>query len=84
MQSVNSAQFLNTPCLFLSSAILTAKSAPALVIAAVPFRSLYASLLSQRLNFNIVVIDLIWLLVLHVSRATSFISTQFFVLNLNA
>ena len=49
----------------------------------VPLASMYASLKSRKLVFNTEVLNLIWPLVLYVPRASSFISTQLFVLKLD-
>ena len=38
----------------------------------VPLKSIYASLLSHKIDFSIEVLNLIWLLVLYVPRASSF------------
>ena len=46
------------------------------------YKYIYASLQSHNPDFNIEVLNLIWLLVLYVPCVPSFISTQFFVLNL--
>lgn len=77
MHLVNNAH-LNTTCvLFLLDVMATSSaSCPASVL--VPFRSIYASLYSQRLDI-IMVVWLIWLWFLFTS---SFSSTHFFVLNL--
>ena len=48
MQSVNNTQFFKVTCLFTSSAFLAAGSTPGSVIVMVPFKSIHASLLSQR------------------------------------
>ena len=82
MQPVNGAQFLNIATLFFSSKRFAASSAPAPSIVTVSLWSTYASLYSHKLHFYIEVLNLIWLIVLHVLRAPSFISTQLFVLNL--
>lgn len=42
---------------------------------------MYASLQSHKIHLNYVVLNLIWLLGLYVPRTSSFIYTQFFVLN---
>ena len=59
MQSVNGAQFLNIPLLFLSSNRFATSSAAAPVIAIVPITSMYASLQSHKLHINIEVLNLI-------------------------
>ena len=81
MQLVNGAQFLNITCLSFLSAAVVATSAHFLTTVIVPFRSMYASLKSQRFDLSIVVWNLIWLSVLYVPRASTFTSTQFFVVN---
>ena len=96
MQSVNGAQFLNITSLFLSSACFAANNcatvlvasgfgsgpaSPAIVI--VLLTSIYASLESYKLDFNIVVLNLISLLILYIPLDSSFISMQFLVLNLD-
>ena len=80
MQSVDRVQFLNTPSLSLLFGFAAASGTGAIDI--VHLASIHASLKSHKLNFNIVVLNLIWLLVLYVPRESSFISTRFFVLNL--
>ena len=81
IQSVNDTQFLNVTCLFILSAFLSAGSAPVPVIDIVLFTSMCTSLYSQRLDLNIVVSNLNWLLVLYVPRSSTFTSIQFFALN---
>ena len=82
MQSVNDAQYLNITPLFLSSNRLATSSFPALVIVIVPLKSIYALILSHKLDLNIEVLNIIGLLVLYVPHESSFISTQVFALNL--
>ena len=77
MQSVNGAHFLNT----ISILLFPPPAAYAAIVTVLP-TSVYASLQSHQVDFNIEVLNLTWLLVLYVPRASSFISTQFFVLNL--
>ena len=48
----------------------------------VPLTSIYVSLQSHKLDFNIEVLNLFSLPVLYVPRDSSFISNQFFALNL--
>ena len=73
MQSVNGAHFLNLTPLILSSYRFAVSSAPAPVIVMVPFTNMYSLLKSHKLDFNIEVSKLIWVLVLHVPRESSFI-----------
>ena len=61
---------------------LFAAAPAAAVFQTVIFPCIYASLEPHTLDLNIEVLNLIWLLVLYVPRDLSFISTQFFVLNL--
>ena len=82
MQSVNDAQFLNITPLFVSSNRFAVSFAPAPVIVIIPPTSMYTSLKSHKLHLNIEVLNSVWLLVLYVPREPSFISTQFFALNL--
>ena len=70
IQSVNGAQFLNITFLLLSPA------PPATDI--VPLTSIYASLYSHKIDFNIVDFSLTCLLVFYVPRESSFILTKFF------
>ena len=67
--------------LFLSAAIF-AVSAACTTTVIVPLISMYASKWLHKLDFKIIVLNLIWLLLLYFSSAW-FILTQFFVLNLN-
>ena len=82
MHLVNGAQFLNVAPLSLSSTRLTAPSSPALVIVILPLTSMHASAQSHKLDLSIEVLNVISLLV-YVPLDSSFISTQFFVLNLD-
>ena len=59
MQLINCAQFLNATPLSVSSACLAAASAPLQLIVIVPLTRVYASLKSQKLDFNIAVLNLI-------------------------
>ena len=59
MQSVHGAQFLNIIPFCLSSAHFTASSVPAPAILTISLTSIYASLLSQKLEFSIEVLNLI-------------------------
>ena len=77
MQSVNGAQFLNIT----STPLLLPPVANAANVI-VPLTSIYASLQLDELDFNIKVLNLIWLLVLYVARVTSFILTEFYVLHI--
>ena len=56
---VNGAQFLNGTPLSLSSACLAPASPPAYVIVIFPLTRIYASLQSHKIDFNIVVLNLI-------------------------
>ena len=73
MQSVDGTQFLNITPLFLLSfsidvfictAVLPAGGPTCSVIVVVPFTSIYASQKSNKLDFKIVALNLIWLLML--------------------
>ena len=64
IQSVNGVQFLNVVCLFLFPVCFASSSAPAPAIFMVPFTRMYASLLPQRLELSIRVLNLIWLFVM--------------------
>ena len=66
MQLVNGAQYLNATTLSLSSACLAAALSPAPVIVIFPLTRIYASLSSHKLDFSIVVLNLVWLLTLYV------------------
>ena len=81
MQSVNAAELLNNSSLSLSFGFTAGDGTGGIDI--VLLKSIFASLKSHKLNFNIAVFHLIWISVLHVSREPSFISTQFFALNLD-
>ena len=83
MRFANGAQFLNITPLFVLSARLAAAAYPAPAIFIVPLISIYESAQSHKLDFSIVVLNLISLLVLYSPLASSFISTQFFALNLD-
>ena len=48
----------------------------------VPLTGIYASLQSHKLHFIIYILNLIWVLVLYVPRASSFISTQYLELRI--
>ena len=80
MQSVNRAQFLNITFLFL---LLGAAVYVVFGTVIVPLTSMYAWLKSRKLDLNIAVLNLIWLAVLYTPCDSSFISTQFLVLNLD-
>ena len=73
MQLVNGAQFLNIT--FLLVFFASASSAAVLLTVIVPLTRIYASLQSHKLDFRIVVLNLIWLLTLYVPLDSSFIST---------
>ena len=80
IQSVNGAECLNNSyLLFLSAVTFT----PCPIRVMVPLISMYASLKSHKLDFNILDLNLILLLVLYVPLESSFISIQSFVLNLD-
>ena len=81
MQLVNGAQFLYITFLFL---LVDDAAAPVLSTVRFPLTSTYASLQSHKVDFNFVVLNLIWLLTLHVPLDSSFTSIQIFVLNLGA
>ena len=79
MQVINGVQFLNITFLFL---LFGDAAVPVFATVLVPLTCMYASLQSH--NFDLIIevlLNLIWLLTLYVSRYSSFISTQFFVLN---
>ena len=84
MQSVNGVQCLNITQLFLLSDHFATSSATAgpPVIVIVLLTRIYASL-TCKLDFNIVALNSVLLLVLYVPRVSSFISIQFFILNLD-
>ena len=81
MQSVNGAQFLNIS--FLLPLFATAGGATMFGTDIVPLKSIYVSLEVHKLDFNKLVLNFIWLLVLYIPPVSSFISSQFFVLNLD-
>ena len=83
MHLVDGAQFLNITPLFLSSAHVAVASSPAPVIVIVPLTSIYESAQSHKLDLSIVVLNLMSLQVVYSLLDLSFISTQFFVLNLD-
>ena len=80
MQSVNGAQFLNITSFIVLFEPATAAAVFGTII--VPLTCVYTSLQSHKRDFNIVALNLVWLLVLYVLRESSFISAQIFVLNL--
>ena len=81
IQSVNGTDCLNNSyLLFLSAVTFT----PCPIRVMVPLISIYASLKSHKLDFNIWDLNLILLLALYVPLESSFISIQFFVLNLDS
>ena len=82
MYLVNGAQFLNITPLFLLSNYFAASSFSAPVTVILPLTSINASALSHKLDLSIVVLNLISLFV-YVPLDSSFISTQFLVLNLD-
>ena len=61
MQSVNSAQCLNITCLLFLSASIVGSIAPCLTNVIVPFTNIYVSLQSQRLDFYIIGLNLMFL-----------------------
>ena len=67
IQSVNGTQFLNTVSIPLFP-LPSAKSVPAIIL----FTSIYASLLSHKLDFKVEVLNSVWLLALYVPSASSF------------
>ena len=77
MQSGNDAKFLNITSLFLSSNRIAAASIPVPVIFIVSFTTIYASLSTHKFNFVFAVLNLIWLLVLQVPRASFFFLPSF-------
>ena len=81
MQSVNEAQFLSNT--FLSALFGAAAAVFVLGTIIVPLKFMHTSLELHKLDSKIEVLNLIWLLVLYVSRESSFISTQFVILNLD-
>ena len=75
MQLVNGAQFLNITFLLV---LFAAAPAPAVLLTDIfPLTSIYASLLSHRLDLSIAVLNLICLLGEYPPLMSSFISTQF-------
>ena len=81
MQSLIGAHFLNIT--FLSVLFTSTSAAEVFATVLIPLISMYAPLQLQKLDFNIAVLNLIWLLALYVPHASSFISNQVFVLNLD-
>ena len=81
MQLVNGAQFWNIT--FLLVLFAAAPAASVLLTVIFPVTSIYASLQSHKLDLSIDVLNLICLLGEYVPLASSFISTQFLVLNLD-
>ena len=77
--SVNGKKFSNTT--FLSVLFVGGPSAALFWTDIVPLTSRYPSLQSHKPDLKIEVLNLIWLLVLHVPLASSLISTQLFVPN---
>ena len=74
MQSVNGAQFLNTTSLHTLYELSPACCATDIV----PLTTIYASLKSHKLDFNIEILNSILLSLLNVPHVLSFISTHFF------
>ena len=66
---------------FLFASFVAADVAAMFTTGIVPLETIYVSLKSHKLD--IVVFNLIWLLVVYVPHASSFISTQFFILILD-
>ena len=83
MHLVNDTQFLNFTLWFLSSARLVGASSPAPVIVIASLTSMHASEISHKIDLSIVVLNLISLPVVYPPLVSSFISTEFFVLNLD-
>ena len=81
MELVNGEQFLNIT--FLIVLFTAAPSAAVLLAYIFPLTSTYASLSSHKLDLSIDVLNLICLLGEYSPLMSSFISTQFFVLNLD-
>ena len=81
MQSVNGAQLLNITFLLVLSASTSA--ATVLLTDIFPLATIYESLKSHKLDLSIDVLKLICLLAEYVRLDSLFISTQFFVLNLD-
>ena len=65
LQLINGAQFLNITPLFLLSACLAVASAPAPVIVFLTLASIYVSPQSHKLDYNIVVLNVMSLLVVY-------------------
>ena len=82
MQSVNVAQVLNITSLSILCPCLTTASAYLWAIVMVPLIDKYALVWSQKLDFNIVVSNVIWLLVLYVPRASLNLNGYFGVLSI--
>ena len=81
IQLINGAQFLNINFLLV---LFTAEAAAAVLLTEIfPLTSIYASLLSHKLDFSFVVLNLIYLLGEYAPLISSFISTQFLILNLD-
>ena len=75
MQSVNAAEFLNNSSLLLSFGFTAGDGTGGIDIKLT--KSIFASLKSHKLNFNIAVFHLIWMPVLHVSRESSLFQANF-------
>ena len=82
MQLVHGAQFLNITFLLLLFAAAPPAAAASLTVI-FPLASIYESLWSQKLHFSIDILNFIFLLGEYVPSDSSFISTQFLVLNLD-
>ena len=80
MKSVNEVKILNID-FFSFASFADADVAAMFTTDIVPLETIYISLKSHKLD--IVVFNLIWLLVVYVPHASSFISTQFFILILD-
>ena len=83
LQIINGKKFVNTAPLSPSSFCLAASSTSAPVIVILPLTSMYASLWSHKLDFNIMVLNLMSLLVLYTPLDLSLVSIQFLVQNLD-
>ena len=83
MQLVNGEQFLNITFLFVLFAAAEAPAPAVLLTDIFPLTSIYASLLLHKLDLSIAVLNLICLLRDYSPVMSSFISTQFLVLNLD-
>ena len=81
IQIVNGAQFLNIAFLLVLFAL--ASAAAVLLTVIFPLTSIYASLKSHKLDLSIAALNLICLLGEYAPLMSSFISTQFLVLNLD-